>query len=161
MNLKEYEKISRRTLNINGTFENNYKLGMIGELGEIADMIKKHKFQGHELDREKFKEEIGDFMWYYVKYLTLQGMRDKRFKKLENHIKRTNKTENLDIIIYSLNNISKDMFKNFADFAIGYVADLISFSNFTLNEILEYNIEKLNKRYPDGFTQERSVNREK
>ena len=27
-------------------------------------------------------------------------------------------------------------------------------------EVLEYNIDKLMKRYPDGFSAERSVNRE-
>lgn len=164
MNLREYEKLARRTLNKNGNDYNNFKLGMIGELGEIADLIKKHKFQGHELDKEKLKEEIGDFMWYYVKFVATTGERNKNFnfKKIEESIKRLEKTENLDRIIYSLQNISQYMFsEHFKTSAIDEVAELIVFSNFTLNEILKHNIEKLNKRYPNGFTQERSVNRER
>lgn len=39
-------------------------LGLTGEGGEVADLIKKHVFQGHELDRTKVIEEIGDGLWY-------------------------------------------------------------------------------------------------
>lgn len=161
MKLKEYEKISRRTLNKNGNDENNFKLGMIGELGEIADMIKKHIYQGHTLNKEKLKEEIGDFMWYYVKWLSIQNNSSKLFKQFEEYLKKLDKNENFDRIIYSLERISNYMFnEHFRAFALEYVAELIAFSNFTLNEILKYNIQKLKKRYPAGFEVEKSVNRE-
>ena len=41
-----------------------------------------------------------------------------------------------------------------------YVSELASGLGATLEEIAERNIEKLYKRYPDGFATERSVNRE-
>lgn len=41
-----------------------------------------------------------------------------------------------------------------------YVAELASGLGVTLEEIAAGNIEKLRKRYPDGFATERSVNRE-
>jgi NTP pyrophosphatase (non-canonical NTP hydrolase) len=42
----------------------NAAIGLAGEAGEVADVLKKHLFQGHTLDREKLKKEIGDVLWY-------------------------------------------------------------------------------------------------
>ena len=41
-----------------------------------------------------------------------------------------------------------------------YVAELATGLGVTLDEVMERNIEKLRKRYPDGFDAERSVHRE-
>ena len=40
------------------------------------------------------------------------------------------------------------------------MADFEGYCELTLEEILERNIEKLKKRYPEGFSTERSINRE-
>lgn len=40
-----------------------------------------------------------------------------------------------------------------------YVAGLVTMYNLTLEEVATGNIEKLMKRYPEGFSPERSVNR--
>lgn len=42
----------------------NAALGLAGESGECADIIKKVKFQGHDLDQQHLKEELGDVLWY-------------------------------------------------------------------------------------------------
>lgn len=78
-------------------------LGLVGESGEAADMLKKHIFQGHDLDREHFAKELGDIAWYLA--------------------------------------ISAD--------AIGY----------DLESVLQRNVDKLKKRYPDGFSSDLSRNR--
>jgi NTP pyrophosphatase (non-canonical NTP hydrolase) len=39
-------------------------LGISGEGGEVADHIKKHRFQGHALDAEHLAYELGDVLWY-------------------------------------------------------------------------------------------------
>ena len=39
-------------------------LGLTGESGECADILKKYMYQGHELDREHFAKELGDVAWY-------------------------------------------------------------------------------------------------
>lgn len=44
----------------------NAALGLCGESGEFADHIKKHKFQGHDLDPEYLEKELGDILWYVV-----------------------------------------------------------------------------------------------
>ena len=42
----------------------NGALGLCGEAGEVADLIKKVQFQGHDLDREHMAKELGDVAWY-------------------------------------------------------------------------------------------------
>lgn len=101
-----YQKLALRTANsvdadkllLNGA------LGLSGEAGEVADHLKKHLFQGHELDKEHVAEELGDLCWYIA----------------------------------------------VAAKAIGY----------PLSEIMNRNVAKLQKRYPEGFDKERSINRE-
>lgn len=82
----------------------NGALGLAGESGEVADIVKKMAFQGHKLDVDHLAKELGDICWYLAETAT----------------------------------------------AIGY----------DLEEIMQMNIDKLKKRYPDGFSAERSQNRE-
>lgn len=42
----------------------NGVMGLAGESGECVDIIKKHIFQGHELDAEHLAKELGDVAWY-------------------------------------------------------------------------------------------------
>ena len=42
----------------------NGLMGLNGEAGEAIDLLKKHIFQGHELDREHMAKELGDVAWY-------------------------------------------------------------------------------------------------
>ena len=39
-------------------------LGLTGEAGEVADIVKKSYYQGHELDFDVIVEELGDVAWY-------------------------------------------------------------------------------------------------
>lgn len=42
----------------------NATLGLTGEAGEFADMLKKYKYHGHEFDRDKAILELGDILFY-------------------------------------------------------------------------------------------------
>jgi NTP pyrophosphatase (non-canonical NTP hydrolase) len=106
MNMNEYQKLAQRTANTklpSAKIENGI-LGLNGESGECADIVKKCLFQGHELDREKLIEELGDVLWY--------------------------------------------------------CAELAAGLGVGLEEVARRNIDKLRRRYPEGFDPERSVNRE-
>lgn len=106
MDITEYQNKSTRTINHKLTSEqliSNMVFGANGELGEVTDILKKTLYQGHELDKEHLKEELGDVMFYLVNLATLYG---------------------------------------------------IDFS-----EVLQGNIDKLLKRYPDGFDKNKSINR--
>lgn len=39
-------------------------LGLTGEAGEVADLIKKSQYAGGSLDIPKLEEELGDVLWY-------------------------------------------------------------------------------------------------
>ena len=41
-----------------------------------------------------------------------------------------------------------------------YIAEAASAIGYSLEEIMQMNIDKLRKRYPEGFSAERSINRE-
>ena len=106
MDVNEYQKLAMRTSNINlsnAMHLINGALGLSGESGEVADLVKKFWMQGHNLDQEHIAKELGDIAWYLAETAT----------------------------------------------AIGY----------PLEDILQMNIDKLKKRYPQGFAVERSVNR--
>lgn len=63
----EYQKAALRTANMNYSEYSmiiNGALGLCGEAGEVADIIKKATFQGHKLDTEHIAEELGDVAWY-------------------------------------------------------------------------------------------------
>lgn len=110
MTINEYQKEAMRSVNpesLNDPVKglSNTALCLCGESGEVADMVKKHLHQGHELDKEHLAKELGDVTWYLALGATI----------------------------------------------IGY----------ELEDILQMNIDKLRKRYPDGFDSQKSQHREK
>ena len=68
MTINEYQNEAMRTAN-GMDYENhgmliNAALGLCGESGEVADIVKKATFQGHELDVVHVAKELGDVAWY-------------------------------------------------------------------------------------------------
>lgn len=41
-----------------------FALGIAGEAGEVADLMKKHVGHGRDLDRMVIAKELGDVLWY-------------------------------------------------------------------------------------------------
>lgn len=65
--LESYQEFVESTKAGNLSFKENMLLaglGLTGEAGEIADLIKKKFFHKHEISREEFIKEIGDVLWY-------------------------------------------------------------------------------------------------
>lgn len=109
MTINEYQTAALRTAQTDKLTANelllNAALGMCGESGEVADIVKKFRFQGHDLDFEHIAKELGDVAWYLA----------------------------------------------VGAYAIG----------FDLESIFRMNKEKLEARYPDGFSTDRSLHRAK
>jgi NTP pyrophosphatase (non-canonical NTP hydrolase) len=105
MTLDEYQSLAARTMGPRTREQQlaNAALGLAGEAGEVADMMKKHLFHAHPLDEDALVKELGDCLWYVAGMATALGL--------------------------------------------------------SLDEIGARNIEKLRRRYPDGFSVERSLNR--
>ena len=67
MTINDYQKNALRTANKSlNSFQQLETgiLGVNGDAGECIDILKKHLFQGHELDREHIAKELGDISWY-------------------------------------------------------------------------------------------------
>ena len=64
MTLNEYQKLAMRTANPKCKNLSNVGLGLAGEAGEAADLIKKHLHHGHDLDKDHLAKELGDVAWY-------------------------------------------------------------------------------------------------
>lgn len=106
MTANDYQRMALRTA---GTYESRLAMirngvyGLNGEAGEVIDILKKHEFQGHDLDEGKMVDELGDVLWYCALLAEALGI--------------------------------------------------------TLEDAMRHNVEKLKRRYPDGFDKSRSINR--
>ncbi|WP_310571249.1 nucleoside triphosphate pyrophosphohydrolase family protein [Gemmatimonas sp.] len=106
MTLDEYQELAARTLGRDRTHEQqlaNAALGLTGEAGEVAEVIKKHLFHATPLDQDALAKELGDCLWYIGAFAIVLGL--------------------------------------------------------SMDDIAQRNIDKLRKRYPEGFDTERSRNR--
>jgi NTP pyrophosphatase (non-canonical NTP hydrolase) len=75
MTLDEYQQFAARTIGIRTQADqlSNMALGLAGEAGETADMLKKHLFHGKPLDVDEVIKELGDVMWYVAGMATAIG----------------------------------------------------------------------------------------
>lgn len=72
MSLNEYQRQSMRTADFVDPQDpqawcyqlSGFGLGIAGEAGEVADILKKTLHHGHQMDREVMKKELGDVLWY-------------------------------------------------------------------------------------------------
>lgn len=107
MTLNEYQALAQRTSRKDISPDDhllNGILGLAGETGECADLVKKCFFQDGRDIREDLKDELGDVLWYVVEAVTAMG--------------------------------------------------------WTLEEVAKHNVDKLRRRYPEGFDADRSLHRE-
>ena len=73
MTVNEYQRLAMSTLNPDlGRKEVliNSVMGLCGESGEAIDIVKKWLAQGHELDKERLAQELGDVAWYLAEAAT-------------------------------------------------------------------------------------------
>ena len=92
MDVDKYQELAMRTLNPKIEKKElilNASMGLCGESGEVIDLVKKHLFQGHDLDDEKLIKELGDVAWYLAEAATalnvnLSEILEKNIEKLEN-----------------------------------------------------------------------------
>ena len=107
LTLDKYQSLAARTAGAGGDGERRLiiaALGLAGEAGEFANLVKKHTAHGHDIPPETFADELGDVLWYLAEAATSCGI--------------------------------------------------------SLGDLAQQNVEKLRRRYPEGFSEERSRNRE-
>jgi NTP pyrophosphatase (non-canonical NTP hydrolase) len=112
MKANDYQQLAARTTIAKPDFEISDKqvmlswwaIGLTGEAGEVADLIKKGIYHQQGLDPLLLKKELGDVLWYVSALCTEMG--------------------------------------------------------FTLEEVMQLNVDKLKARFPEGYSPERTTNRE-
>lgn len=62
MTLDSYQAAARRTAGCQSIAV--LALGVAGEAGEVADLVKKVVGHSHPLDQDKITKELGDVLWY-------------------------------------------------------------------------------------------------
>lgn len=91
MELNTYQELTKRTRYSTGIPHMdclNIAIGIAGEAGEIADLVKKWQFHGHNLDTIKVRDELGDLLWYIAWMASLfrwdlSTIAEENIKKLE------------------------------------------------------------------------------
>ena len=77
MRLNEYQELAQRTsnraLDKKGHLFNGV-LGLAGEAGECADLMKKHYFQDGRLFVDDLEDELGDVLWYVAETAAALGL---------------------------------------------------------------------------------------
>jgi NTP pyrophosphatase (non-canonical NTP hydrolase) len=154
--IENYIKEVQRTINNSGfsseSMQLNFNISLFEEIGEFFGVMKKHIWHGHELNKEKLTSEAGDVIWYYTAYCLLVGRKVPDYNKC--YEDRDQEIE------WLLNDMLNDFINNYTYTAIYSMFEICYKFDITITEILNYNVAKLNKRYPDGFSKEKSINRE-
>lgn len=70
----EYQKLAMRTApDISDSDREKHALhGIVSEAGEIHGLYQK-VYQGHTIDKEHAKKELGDLMWFVAEYADANG----------------------------------------------------------------------------------------
>lgn len=84
MTLNEYQEQAKRNFAGERATITNAVLGMAGEAGEIADYVKKCRYQGHKYDSEVMKEELGDLLFYVANAARICGFTLKEVAEYNN-----------------------------------------------------------------------------
>ncbi len=91
MTVNEYQALALTTMNPALTKKEvltNSVMGLCGEAGEVIDLVKKHLYHQHPLDREKLVKELGDVAWYlaeaaYAIDMDLETVLSRNIEKLK------------------------------------------------------------------------------
>lgn len=68
MNLTDYHVAAMRTKADYDTPNDQLLcafMGLVGESGELMEVLKKHLYQDHDLSTDKIVNELGDVLWYW------------------------------------------------------------------------------------------------
>lgn len=171
LTLNRYQALAQRTSQDDGHDKvDNGILGLIGETGELVDVYKKWQYQSGidaPVPVEKFAEELGDVLWYMAELAAGLGVRlgeiaDMDFDGFDALAAKASRQRTIRSIILGLsgraNRLNRAV-RNSATHEIGAnirrmmmgCARLANTLGYDLKTVAQGNIQKLEKRYPDGF----------
>lgn len=194
MTLDDYQALAMRTMakqkNGHETRLLEGALGLIGESGEVVDVLKKHLFQslpGTPLPLEKLTEEIGDVLWYMAEIasgmdMTLTELAESKpvfsmYPSTASYLaERVNRLsdqhggavmEATTAAYFATRFFMESMMEDNCLMMRGTLYDtwcatmaLLEHLGLSPEMVMQRNIDKLRRRYPDGFAPLRSMDRE-
>lgn len=158
-------------------------MGLVTEIGELVDNLKRQVFYGTPENVVNFKEEIGDVLWYIALGYFSSEETDLEFPVAGwplslNLLSRSNEPRDIVSILGELTKLAaipaayimrldpdsqeyRDTYF-LEDLRRIYVklVHICELKGFSITECMEANIRKLMKRYPDGFSEFNAVNRD-
>lgn len=187
MRIEEYQRLAMRTSTEGHDRVENGCLGLIGESGEIVDAVKKWRFQSGEnppIPKDKLIDECGDVLWYCAELATglndsLRFLYDKYNDGFYKDLHPLNACSTIQLLAVHLSCAAMRPYAELFDAPqespegwrranakadiVGImvtVRDILELHcDSTLEEAMQRNIEKLKRRYPDGFDPEKSLHR--
>lgn len=155
MNLQEYMQLAPRTYT--GDKLEILTLGFIGEPGEMADLLKKES-RGKVIEREQWLEEVGDMYWYPVVWCHVHNqdfleINRKALKRLPDDFTLRTRVRNMAYHGTIIDECDEMGYGNYyvalrhLESYLSYLETVRISLGFTLEEIFDFNIVKLSKRY--------------
>lgn len=77
LTMNEYQKLANRTSGAGKEGERRQiiaALGLAGEAGEFANIVKKKTAHGHDIGKNEMADELGDVLWYLAEAATASGL---------------------------------------------------------------------------------------
>jgi NTP pyrophosphatase (non-canonical NTP hydrolase) len=181
LTLKEYHRLAMRTSPKDGHDQiDNGVLGLLGETGELVDLYKKWVYQSEPNTPFPFDEavnELGDILWYLEELAsghktTMNAISTLTFAGLDKMTSNISPLPPMRRVIVNLSGHAHKI-RRAADkqnwpemenqmrrmmYCAAWMARLADVS---IEEVAARNVEKLSKRYPDGFNAKISMDRYK
>lgn len=180
--MSAYQRAAMRTSPRDGHDKmDNGALGLMGETGELVDVYKKWMYQSGPnaaLPAKRIIDELGDVIWYMAELADgmdcmLLDICKEDFDAIDRKVKRrpARKASLRSMIVslagraYEVNRaVSRSDWKAACSHIrrmMIYTAHIAHYANSTLSDAARSNIEKLQRRYPNGFDATISMGRYK
>lgn len=161
MNFNEYIPLAMRTLSPLAVSQTEHaNLGLISELGELADAVKKSYAYGKPFDAVNAMEEVADICWYVALHCQELGI-EIQTEALADAVDSLSAEPGISLYahIEALTHMTADMLDEDSDKVmivhcmLASLSHLLSQYGFTLSQALAVNIAKLSLRYGDKFSE--------
>jgi NTP pyrophosphatase (non-canonical NTP hydrolase) len=181
MNPSEYQKLARRTATPKFLEDQNFglvnwALGLAGEAGEVFELVW-GEHSTSNLDPSLLKKELGDVCWYIALFCEQVGFDlgtfgtwvDEGFRTTPSNDRRSTSllvtracktADYVKKVVCHGHPLDEQTLHTHVHGCYRAATAICSRHGLSMSDVMKENIEKLKARYPEGFSTERSLNRE-
>ena len=162
----------------------NWSMGLMGECGEVIDLLKKFEYHGHTINTAKLTKEMGDVCFYLAIYCYDVGV---KFDDVVNYFHPDGDAYSSRLLTRPIAEISRSLhdsvnranqhidnakatkgsdhawaiscFMSSAKKIYDCIKVIGVVYGIAMDNVLKENVAKLSARYPDGFSSHLSINR--